>query len=271
MKKFKLIKTYPGSSEIGEIWEQQGGRNRDYFKNPSSQRRIHKELIENHPEFWEEVIEKDYEIITFGFEGGIDRTLNKYGKYSLVAGGDGFIEGVDGNLLINLSGTSPYYIKTVRRLSDGELFTVGDMCNPVATDYKYNKKPITKIWFTEHGSLRISSENYTLDINEIEHSKMPLFQTEDGKDIYEGDKYYFVPPEHEGKVYIHTAKEAFALSEYGKRFSTKKAAENYIFNSVKRFSMDDVIDAIPLDSGDVTTTLSKMLDNLKSLAQASTE
>lgn len=212
---------------------------------------------------------KDYEIISFGFEGGVDRTLNKYGKYSLVTGKDGFIEGSDGDTLINLSGTSPYYIKTVKRLSDGATFTIGDMCNPASTCFNYNKRPITKIWFTEHGSLRISSDNYTLPIDGIEHSKMPIFTSEDGVDIYEGDKYYYVSESGKG-VYTLITKNEKPLSGNGKRFSTKKAAENYIYNSEKRFSINDVIDAIPLDSGDVTFTLTKMLDNLKNLAKATT-
>lgn len=262
-RRYKLVKTYPGSPEIGEIWEKQGAYS-DLYYGKSPYRWIHENQVENHPEFWEEVIEKDYEIITFGFEGGVDRTLNKYGKYSLVAGEDEYIEGIDGNELIDLSGTSPYYIKSVKRLTDGEIFTIGDMCNPASTCFNYNKRPITKIWFTDDGSLRISSDNYTLGINGIEHSDVPILTTEDGVDIYNGDKYYYVP-ENERRVDTVTANKRFELSEYGKRFSSKKAAENYIFNSEKRFSLDDLIDAIPLDDDDddVTTILTKMLDNLK--------
>ena len=147
------------------------------------------------------------------------------------------------------------------------------MCNPASTCFNYNKRPITKIWFTDDGSLRISSDNYTLGINGIEHSKMPLFTTEDGVDMYDGDKYYHVS-EGGGKVYIFTAIKDFDSSECdGKRFSSKKAAENYIFNSEKRFSLDDLIDAIPLDDDDddVTTILTKMLDNLKNLTQTTKE
>ena len=267
-RRYKLVKTYPGSPEIGEIWEKQGEYD-DYYYGKSSHPWIYKELVENHPEFWEEVIEKDYEILTFGCEGGFDRTLNRYGGYSLITGRDTYPMGKKGSTLIE----SPnYYIKTVRRLSDGELFTIGDMCNPASTGFNYNKRPITKIWFTKFNSLRISSDNYTLPINGIEHSDVPLFTTEDGIDIYNGDKYYYVP-ENERRVDTITANKRFELSEYGKRFSTKKAAENYIFNSEKRFSLDDLIGAIPLDDDDddVTTILTKMLDNLKSLAQTTKE
>lgn len=264
MKRYKLIKTYPDSPELGTIIEREC---RHYCIDKNTHLRYPN--IENYPEFWEEIVEKDYEIKTFGYERGVDRTLDEYLKYSLVTGEVRDSKGAD--RLIDLIGTTPYYIKSVKRLSDGVTFTIGDTCNPTGTGYKYNKRPITKIWFTDGGSLRISSENYTLPISGIEHSKMPIFTSEDGVDMYEGDKYYFVPPEHEGKVYIHTAKEAFAISEYGKRFSTKKAAENYIFNSEKRFSINDVIDAMPLDSDDVTFTLTKMLDNLKNLTQTTKE
>lgn len=47
MKKYKLIKIYPGSPILGTIWEY---RTKDFS---------------NYPEFWQEVIEKEYQMVKY--------------------------------------------------------------------------------------------------------------------------------------------------------------------------------------------------------------
>ena len=68
-KKYKLIKEYPGSPELGIIAEE-------------------RYVMKDQPEYWEEVVEKDYEIL--------------------------------------ISRVVPQEILSVKRLSDGEVFTIGD-------------------------------------------------------------------------------------------------------------------------------------------------
>lgn len=74
MKKYKLIKEYPGSVALGTIAQPNDLIQHDFF--------------EKYSEYWEEVIEKDYEII--------------------------------------ISRVVPKEILSVKRLSDGEIFTIGD-------------------------------------------------------------------------------------------------------------------------------------------------
>jgi len=244
MKRYKLIKTYPGSPELGTIvmngiiGVNKGNPNLSF---DGSRRLKDYELPHKYPEFWEEIVEKDYEIISYGY----DITLRSY-------------------------------IKSVKRLSDGEIFTIGDIIN-TKVDNKYKQEIIEIIeinlgindnFFKDKLTFKTKTGFVVIDI--AVKSKQPLFTTEDGVDIYERDKYYYVT-ESGKEVYTIIAKNEKPLSENGKRFSSKKAAENYIFNSEKRFSLDDVIDAIPLHRYDVTTMLSKMLNNLKNLAQTTKE
>jgi hypothetical protein len=86
MKKYKLIKEYPGSPKLGEIVKGYG-RDGWYSKGEGHSTYDWRQVV-NYPEYWEEVIEKDYEILT--------------------------------------SRVVPYTILSVKRLSDGEIFMVGD-------------------------------------------------------------------------------------------------------------------------------------------------
>ena len=84
MRKFKLIKEYPGSDHEGIIV---------LLKTPNGlyegyQYNYYSKHVETNPEYWEEVVEKDYEVL--------------------------------------ISKIVPQEILSVKRLSDGEIFTVGD-------------------------------------------------------------------------------------------------------------------------------------------------
>jgi|694.fasta_scaffold00102_88 hypothetical protein len=109
MKKYKLIKTYPGSPLLGKVLEpkvEKDNENTNNFYwegswfNPN-----------DFPELWEEVIENDYEIISYWSPRFGD---TKYLYY----------EGHEDWDNINKSKYHP--IHSVKRLSDGEVFTLGD-------------------------------------------------------------------------------------------------------------------------------------------------
>jgi hypothetical protein len=86
MKKYKLIKKYPGSTEVGEI-VQGNGREGWYTKGPGCRTYDWTQVV-YYPEYWEEVIERDFEV--------------------------------------TLARRAPYKIISVKRLSDGEVFSIGD-------------------------------------------------------------------------------------------------------------------------------------------------
>jgi hypothetical protein len=123
--KYKLIKDYPGSPcEVGEIVL-------------TSWLHIKHLKIEEFPMFWERVPEKDYEILAYKYLGSgvvITRTKNDCFEQP------GF--------LIKESAISNANIHSVKRLSDGEIFTVGDevvegeilafeFAGPITIKYKF--------------------------------------------------------------------------------------------------------------------------------------
>lgn len=69
MKKYKLLKWYPSLPRDWKIGMNVGMGDRNWGYSPTSSIEYDKCLdnkeVENNPEFWEEIIEKDYEIIQF--------------------------------------------------------------------------------------------------------------------------------------------------------------------------------------------------------------
>jgi len=161
-KKYKLIKTYPGSPRLGVIEEpidvkchmMSNGHYGYDFENK---------------EFWEEVIEKDYKILVI--QTNVHGRLSDFSKDS-----EEFIDSI-----LRCEGTS---IHSVKRLSDGKVFNVGDKTNKgfIKGFMRYND--------VLHCTCKDQSLFYNGNINKLNIIKKPLFTTEDGVDIFEGDKYY---------------------------------------------------------------------------------
>lgn len=69
-KKYRLIREYPGSPKLGTIIEWRvslGGYwayKRSDYKSVPNWKSIQLTEPKNHPEYWEEVVEKDYEILS---------------------------------------------------------------------------------------------------------------------------------------------------------------------------------------------------------------
>ena len=69
MKKYKLIKKYPASPVLGIVIHKGGNKIYshigDYYHSSGQNVHLLNSTIENSPEFWEEVVEKEYEILSF--------------------------------------------------------------------------------------------------------------------------------------------------------------------------------------------------------------
>lgn len=120
----------------------------------------------NYPEFWEEIVEKDYEILSY---------IGKSTKNVLSAKLDPFVN----NKLIEWEDKN-LDIHSVKRLSDGEIFTVGD---------KTDVGIIESIQFDDLKELGIKVSDlcgdwiyYSIGIIE---KKQPLFTTEQRSEIEE--------------------------------------------------------------------------------------
>ena len=210
MATYKLIKKYPGLPSDWEIgMEITENMKYGYFSAVDSKYSnyfiANNNDMENTPEFWQKVEELEYEIL----------------------------KSIDSRL------TNTYIIISVKRLSDNVIFSIGDLCNPIG-EYSNNKHKITEIWFTNSGDLRISSDNYCLDINHIEHSKKVLFVTEDGVEIFKGDTYTVMF--YDWELLEQEAITNYKLDNATLRFSTKEKAEEYVLYNKTMFSLQEILD-----------------------------
>lgn len=152
-------------------------------------------------------------------------------------------------------GDNAYDIKSVRRISDGEIISVGDKI-------KYgNKKDFSDAWDGVIVNIHIShvykneiifiirdedgEEREKKFISNIQKAKQKLFTTLDGKDIYEGDEYWYADikqssspkPEKLNAEYNGTYGEHHTK----KTFSTEAAAKDYILMHNPCLSLDDLL------------------------------
>ena len=203
--KYILKKEYPGSPKLGNIIDN-----------------LENDWIENYPEFWEEVVvKKDYEILSLARFCSIKPTITDVSYY-----GDGYIEA-----LLKCDNAR---IHSVKR-NDGEIFTIGD---------KTNFGLISKI-VINNNSLLFYFEQKSCGYNLQTLIKWkPLFTTEDGIDIYEGDYSYGI---HNSKFDIVKIKHISTVyvGDNFIEFSTKEKAEQYILLNKPCLSVNDIKNIFP--------------------------
>jgi hypothetical protein len=228
MKKYKLIKEYPGSPKLGvtadkkdvcDFWYINDGFN-NIGKN-----------IDQFPEFWEEVVEKDYEILSIIstkhnliIKEGLIRIINSPKTYTHK---------------YNRKADAPWNIHSVKRLSDSEVFTVGDKIRHTDT---LPCRIIEGFKIEDNILISINSDvGVEIKLSNLSLVKQPLFKTKDGVDIFEGDKYYRNSGWHfESCGFLHTATKDTKFFMSDKPFSTKEKAEEYILMNKPCLSLNDV-------------------------------
>jgi len=213
-EQYKLIKVYPGSPELGFILEQKSG-SVDANK---------------YPEFWEKVVEKDYEILT------ILNNNNDIFPY------------LTNKSCIEYLAKSGFKIHSVKRLSDGEIFTIGDKVEFNIHAYKHAIGIISG--FVIYNNTSISFVDNQLGYNSIlkiigNKIKQPLFTTEDGVDIFDlhKDEYYFIRKDY---LRLNLKKstdynDGFVYEpEIEVYFKSKEKAEEYILMNKPMLSLIEV-------------------------------
>lgn len=192
-------------------------------------RQLSKEEVENNPEFWEEIVEKDYEILKIRAKSNHPNIpVNKV---------------VDSWVNVNLD----YFdIYSVKRLSDGEVFTIGDR---IRVGWKNRVCTIESIYYNEHKQLSFKIRGYKAPLVFVftedfpEKVKNILFTTEDGVEIFEGDKFYCVTVPNKFEIIERFGGDGLAVQEESIRkrtFSTKRSAEEYVLMNKPCLSMNDI-------------------------------
>jgi hypothetical protein len=232
-KKYKLVKTYPGSPELGTIAEYREQCN-DYLYKDNNNYYVSLKC-NKYPEFWEEIVERDWKIL-------------------------------DTNISDNLKQS----ISSVKRLSDGEIFTIGD---------ELTEGTILRFYLSDYNdgiyldTKKISDNNihsyYGLPLDKWVKYKQPLFTTEDGVDIYEYDAIWVVSSNF-NTIYTTAFSNKYGNSKtaYKIVFSNKKAAEEYILWNKPCLSLNDVASIYPGVNKNHSNTPSHQAERLKELVKS---
>lgn len=232
--KYELIKDYPGSPKLGTVVESE----------------IHNGFsLKDYPGNWKPVQEKLYEIISFKniqthlpkeFENGIvaRNSKNLFGYTFELEIGEATEQG-----MLEAVAQKKFVIHSIKRLSDGEVFTVGDIVkhntlNRITIEY------ITNIGNTiaMHGPIVGITGSGHYQLKSIEKVKS-VFKTCDNAEISIDDLYYYVNTE------TLKVKDAICTETSGSNpnhlyFSTEEAANNYVFLNAKTISRKELLDVI---------------------------
>jgi hypothetical protein len=126
-------------------------------------------------------------------------------------------------------------INRVKRKSDGEIFAINDVVELAPNGYI---KHTIVAFKSEGGKLKVMYDiippNGTWNwLEDIKHSKTPIFRTEDGVDVFEGDKYWFVDASFE------IIKATCIVGGCKHPFSTEEAAKKYVLNNKLCLSLEE--------------------------------
>lgn len=136
-------------------------------------------------------------------------------------------------------------IISVKRVSDGEVFTVGDMIEMSFENIKI--AAIERFQIDGLNDKEIAAYRGAYGRGYKAWKKVvPLFTTSDGKPIFEGDKYFIVDIHFTSLPFIaHESQNS--LDGVLARFSTKEAAELYIREEKPCLSLNEVRCAYHID------------------------
>jgi ribosomal protein L19 len=245
MKKYKLIKKYPSLPKDWEEGMEIGYRDRQINLSPCNgkytDRHIADSEVINQSEFWEEIVEKDYEILSvLQPHVNLKYTLIKNKQFGNSYNGDVYyhsgaeIRGFD---MLDKIKNNAWKIHSVKRLSDGEIFTVGDKITG-KSDYNCIINSIDLN--PNYPQIMFNKLDEGINLTNAKHIKERLFTTKDGVDIYEGDKIHFVNYNYEYNGVYNAIKNSLALFSNRKIFSTKEKAEEYIIMNKPCLSIKEI-------------------------------
>jgi len=259
MKKYKLIKKYPGSPELGFITNGYSSHINNGVYN------VNDNLIEpsKYPEFWEKVVEKDYEILSFVSIGldsnGEPSTKLSDGSHAWL-NDDSYPKKHSENSLLK---NREYAIHSIKRLSDREVFTLGDTIDYI--EDPCNKKIPIDSFQIHNGSIYVNSHFsssifYNRELNNWKHVKEPLFITEDGLDVSYGD-WVFLVDSHTNDILSIRVLSKRNMSEDRKYFSTREAAEEHVIMNKPCLSINDVQEHLSNYSKDLKRQLKELAES----------
>ena len=225
-KRYKLIKKYP--SVLINVGEDVISKCGIYFPSNGGNG-IGKSEVENYPEFWEEIVEKEWEVIDFIMAPHLP-------------------DFVDKNRFVPFFGA-----KSIKRLHDNTIFSIGDKIKMIGHENDKSPESITKIELNKEGVPCLFTNTFHNNgINIMKAIKRNrVLVTEEGIDIYIGDTYWFVD---EYIIYKQICLANGGLNPKAVRFSTEKAAKAWVEINKPKYSLQDIKNAIQTQCGKWTIT-----------------
>ena len=154
-----------------------------------------------------------------------------------------------------------FKIHSVLRVSDGEIFTLGDNCGGKF----YNNRKITEI-NVEYNKLWVHQKEGKTSLKDIYHIKSAIFTTEDGKDYFEHTTLPYVDiidfkisSCYTDSVFYKNNKNTIKL------FSTREKAQEYVVLNKPCLS---ILDVISFNEYNPTETKTSFTNKLKKLVKS---
>jgi hypothetical protein len=131
-------------------------------------------------------------------------------------------------------------------VSETEVFTLGDKVEIIMNRPKYSKSTISRFKLEANGCISVRVSEYcSVSLHDIRKTPEVLFVTEDGIEIFNGDKFYYISiREPNPACYSGYAQEGSAMNTNYKYFSTVEAAKKYIDENKPIYSKKQVREAI---------------------------
>jgi hypothetical protein len=275
-KEYKLIKKYPSLPfdwEVGMIvgtgdrcsptsFSPCNGKYKDYY--------VPFDEVVNNDEYWKEEKEKEYEILSFRdkHQRILFRLDDYSGKYVIpdLQVGSYSTWGIELESMLE-EGRSVksgcLEINSIKRLSDGEVFTIGDKVditnNPKQKNLTIKQFHISNVMTIS--TLQSVDESYYgkegFNISIAVHSKPPIFTTQDCVNLYEGDEYYWSSNKifsNQPAYSIHGPFKITSSSKFGDDvyvFSSKNSAEEWVeLTKPKKTPLTKTEDGVDVYEGD---------------------
>lgn len=132
-----------------------------------------------------------------------------------------------------------YKIHSVKRLSDNQVFTLGDK-------YTHTFNPSVRV--LERINLIRDKIYFSMNNESIEQSQLaniikcnPIFTTSDGVDVYEGDEFYAITSIESNIVSKFTCTGNTRYGVDYKRFSIRELAQKYLNSLKPKFKVGDFV------------------------------
>ena len=243
MRKFELIKKYPGSPEIGCIATKDVECT--YYKfNDSHFKPVPHYMVEGYSEYWKEIKEFP-KIVAFRINGSENniRYINK----------DGFFPHADSKkeawnscdnmfTLEHLLCNERYHIYQVQ-VESGEVFTIGDKVVSIINDVVVHRGLVLKFF----SDLKVKTSYGNFDIMWLRKDNEPLFITEDGEKIYDENRLLWDTSTKNWSYLSKTKAKLFILwkkedrEQDRKAFSIKENALRYLEENKPQYSEKEMI------------------------------